>query len=217
MTPVLYIGNKNYSSWSLRSWLLLAEAGIAFDEVRIPLDLPETQQRIREVSRAGCVPVLQLGDEIVWDTLAIAETVAERWPEAQLWPGDARDRARARAISAEMHSGFAALRDALPMNCRATGRKVPIADAVRRDIERIVDIWADCQAAGRPGGWLFGRFGVADAMYAPVVLRFRSYGIDIPERASRYPSRLLESEALQRWLQAAEAETEVIEREEKGL
>ena len=217
MTPVLYIGNKNYSSWSLRSWLLLSEAGIDFEERRIPLDRPETRERIREVSAAGCVPVLVLGDETIWDTLAIAETVAERWPDRSLWPQDAAARAHARSVSAEMHSGFAPLRDALPMNCRATGRKVALSDAVTRDIERIIAIWTDCQQRYASGDWLFGDFGVADAMFAPVVLRFRTYGIDLPSRASRYPSRLLESEALQQWLLDAEAETEVIEADEKGL
>lgn len=217
MTPVLYIGNKNYSSWSLRSWLLLCEADIRFEERRIALDLADTRARIRAVSAAGCVPVLQLGDETIWDTLAIAETVAERWPDRRLWPEDSAARARARSVSAEMHSGFAALRDALPMNCRATGRKVALTDAVTRDIDRIVDIWADCQERHDTGDWLFGDFSVADAMYAPVVLRFRTYGIDVPSRALRYPSRLLESKALQQWLIDAEAETEVIDGDEKGL
>ena len=217
MTPILYIGNKNYSSWSLRSWLLLSEAGIEFEERRIPLDCPDTHARIHEVSPAGCVPVLVLDDETIWDTLAIAETVAERWPEKSLWPQDAAARAHARSVSAEMHSGFASLRDALPMNCRATGRKVALADAVTRDIERIIAIWTDCQRRYESGDWLFGNFSVADAMFAPVVLRFRTYGIELPSRSSRYPTRLLESEALQQWQLDAEAETEVIDREERGL
>ena len=217
MTPTLIIGNKNYSSWSLRAWLMLAEAGIEFEERRVPMDTPEFRREILTVSPAGRVPVLQLEDVTVWDTLAIAETVAERWPDAGLWPDDATARAYARAISAEMHAGFEVLRDALPMNCRAMGRNVHVDDALGADIQRIIDIWADCQRRYSDGdGWLFGRFGIADAMYAPVVLRFRTYGINVPDRAARYPTRLLESSALQSWLLASESETEVLEKEEKG-
>ncbi|MDZ7643350.1 MAG: glutathione S-transferase family protein [Woeseiaceae bacterium] len=217
MTVTLVIGNKNYSSWSLRAWLLLREAGIPFDEIRIPLDTPAFPARIAEYSPAGCVPVMLLDDAPVWDSLAIAETVAERWPRAGLWPDDAAARAHARSISAEMHSGFAALRREMPMNCRAMGRRVALPDAVSRDIDRIFAIWSDChdRYAG-PDDWLFGRFSVADAMYAPVVLRLRTYGINLPDSARRYPARLLESEALQNWLAAAESETEVIDGEEKG-
>jgi glutathione S-transferase len=212
VTLQLIIGNKNYSSWSLRAWLLLSEAGIEFDEVRIPLDEPDTRERLLAVSPAGRVPVLKAGSETIWDSLAIAETVAERWPDAGLWPDDPAERARARVISAEMHSGFAALREAMPMNCRAMGRKVAMTDALAADIERIFDIWTDCGG----DGWLFDRFSVADAMYAPVVMRFRTYGVDVPEAAFAYPKRLLESRAMQDWLVAAESETEVIEREELG-
>lgn len=215
--PVLFIGNRNYSSWSLRAWLLLAEAGIAFDEERIPLDTPEFAARIAEVSPAGRVPVLVLDATTVWDTLAIAETVAERWPEKGLWPEDAAARAHARSVSAEMHSGFAALRDAMPLNCRAMGRKVELTDALNADIRRVLAIWSDCaRRYGLETGWLFGRFSVADAMYAPVVLRFRTYGVDVPRSAAAYPERLLRSKALQRWLAAAESETEVLEAEERG-
>ncbi len=216
MNPTLVIGNKNYSSWSLRAWLLLSEAGIAFDEVRLSLDTPGFLTRIREYSPAGRVPVLIVDQQPVWDTLAIAETVAERWPDAALWPDDAAARAHARSISAEMHSGFAALRAAMPMNCRAFGRRVSLPDDVTHDIDRIFDIWTDCHR--RYGdGWLFGaRFSVADAMFAPVVLRFRTYGINLPDAACHYPARLLKSEALLNWLVAAESETEVLEQDEKG-
>jgi glutathione S-transferase len=213
----LVIGNKNYSSWSLRAWLLLKEAGLEFEEHRIALDTDTSADEIKQVSPAGFVPVLLLGDETIWDTLAIAETVAERWPEKRIWPGDAPARAHARSLSAEMHSGFAALREAMPMNCRAMGRKVALTDAVTRDIDRIFAIWTDCQKRyGQLGDWMFGEFSVADAMYAPVVLRLRTYGINLPESASAYPRRLLESPAMQEWLIESESETEVIEREEKG-
>ncbi len=217
MKPKLIIGNKNYSSWSLRSWLLLKEAGIEFDEHRIVLDTETSAKEIAAFSEAGRVPILQLGDLTVWDTLAIAETVAERWPEKQLWPSDPDERALARSISAEMHSGFAYLRDCMPMNCRAMGRKVPIPDELGDDINRVIDIWGSCHRRfGDRGGWLFGEFSIADAMYAPVVLRLRTYGINLPESAGFYPHRLLESLAMQEWLAAAECEVVVIEAEEKG-
>lgn len=215
MALELVIGNKNYSSWSLRAWLLLAESGIPFEETRLALDTPDFAEAIRRYSAAACVPVLLVDGQPVWDSLAIAETVAERFPDAGLWPDDAGARAHARSVSAEMHSGFAALRDAMPMNCRAMGRRVALPDAVTRDIDRVFDIWSDCQRR-YGGGWLFGRFSIADAMYAPVVLRFRTYGINLPDAAQPFARRLLESDAMQNWLVAAESETEVIEQDEKG-
>lgn len=217
MALKLVIGNKNYSSWSLRAWLLLSEADIPFEELRLPLDTEEFEDSIGRYSPARCVPVLMVDDKPVWDSLAIAETVAERWPQTGLWPDDPDARAHARSICAEMHSGFGALREAMPMNCRAMGRRVPLPDPVTRDIDRIFDIFSDCRRRyGEGGGWLFNRFGVADAMFAPVVLRFRTYGINLPDSACHYPARLLQSEALQNWLAAAESEVEVIKQDEKG-
>ena len=195
----------------------MREAGIEFDEHRISLDLETTASEIATFNPGGTVPVLQLGALTVWDTMAIAETVAERWPDKQLWPTDADARAYARSICAEMHSGFAVLRDRMPMNCRAMGRKVALPDELTVEIDRLIAIWSDChrQFSG-DNGWLFGSFSVADAMFAPVVLRFRTYGVNLPDSATHYPQRLLQSEAMQEWLAAAETETEVIEREEKG-
>jgi glutathione S-transferase len=217
MKPVLFIGNKNYSSWSLRAWFLLSEGGIDFDEVRLLLDTPGFDEKIGSVSPAGKVPVLMLGGYPVWDSLAIAETVAERWPEKALWPSDARMRAHARSVSAEMHSGFAALREAMPMNCRAMGRTVTLTDAVTADINRILEIWSDCRSRyGSDSGWLFGRFSIADAMYAPVVFRFRTYGIAVPAAAAQYPEQVMKSKAIQSWLAASESETELVEADEKG-
>jgi glutathione S-transferase len=217
MQPRLIIGNKNYSTWSMRAWLLLREAEIDFEEQRILLDTPQTATEIAALGAAGRVPVLQLGDVTVWDTLAIAETVAERWPEKQLWPADADARAFARSICAEMHSGFAMLRECMPMNCRAMGRKVPLPDSLTDDIDRVIAIWSKCHRDfSGDSGWLFDNFSVADAMYAPVVLRFRTYGVNFPESAGFYPRRLLESESMQEWLAAAECETEVIDADEKG-
>ena len=213
----LVIGNKNYSSWSLRAWFLLKEAGIEFAEHRIPLDIDTTADEIAKYSPAGFVPVLLLDDQVIWDTLAIAETMAERFPDKHLWPEDAAARAQARSVSAEMHSGFLTLREAMPMNCRAMGRKVPISDDLAADIDRIFAIWTDCHHRYESeGDWLFGRFSVADAMFAPVVMRFRTYGINLSESASVYPRRLLESEAIQDWLLESESETEVIKHEELG-
>ena len=217
MQPKLIIGNKNYSSWSLRAWLMLAESGIDFEEQRICLDTPEFAAQVRAFSAAAKVPVLMLDEHPVWDTLAIAETLAERWPEKGLWPEDPVARAHARSISAEMHAGFLALRDAMPMNCRAMGRKVTLADDLTADIDRIFAIWSDCQQRyAADGDWLFGRFCIADAMFAPVVLRLRTYGINLPASAAAYPARLLESHALQNWLAAAESETEVVDQDEAG-
>ena len=220
MKPKLIIGNKNYSSWSLRAWLLLRESEIDFDEQRILLDTDNTAAEIAALQAGGTVPVLQLGDLTVWDTLAIAETIAERWPDKQLWPADDDARAHARSICAEMHSGFAQLRECMPMNCRAMGRRVPLPDELTADIDRVIAIWSTCHRrySGDNGddGWLFGRFSIADAMYAPVVLRFRTYGVNLPESAGFYPRRLLQSNAMQEWLAAAETEVEVIDREEKG-
>jgi glutathione S-transferase len=220
MTLKLVIGNKNYSSWSLRAWLLLREAGIEFEEYLIALDVESTAAELARLNAGGTVPVLQLGDLTVWDTQAIAETVAERWPDAQLWPNDADTRAFARSICAEMHAGYPLLRKYMPMNCRAMGRKVPLPDELTAEIDRIIAIWSTCHRRyggdNNNDGWLFGDFSVADAMFAPVVLRFRTYGINLPESAGFYPQRLLQSEAMQEWLAAAETETEVIEHEELG-
>ena len=160
MTAKLIIGNKNYSSWSLRAWLLLKEAGIEFDEHRIALDAPDSAREIAAFSSAGRVPILLIDDVTVWDTMAIAETAAERWPEKNLWPKDANMRAHARAVCAEIHAGFATIRESLPMNCRAMGRKVPLSDEVARDIDRIIAIWSECHSQ-YGDGWLFGKFSIA--------------------------------------------------------
>lgn len=218
MKPRLIIGNKNYSTWSLRAWFLMREAGIDFDEHRIALDTETTSGEIAAFNAGRTVPILQLENLTVWDSLAIGETIAERWPDKGLWPVDPVTRAYARSISAEMHSGFHMLRKCMPMNCRAMGRKVPLPDLLTAEIDRIIHIWSHCHKAfgSQGGGWLCGEFSVADAMYAPVVLRFRTYGINLPESAGIYPQRVLESEAMQEWLAAAECEVEVINEDEKG-
>ena len=223
-TPTLIIGNKNYSSWSLRPWLLLRQFGIAFDEVKLTLDTPEFHARIGDYSAAGRVPVLLDGDLHVWDSLAIAEYVNERFLDGRGWPQARADRAEARAISAEMHSGFAALRRELPMNCRKRVRADSIgagstgvdsigaggmsADAAR-DVARVKDIWRN--ARGRhadAGAFLFGAFGIADAMYAPVVMRFISYDVALGPVERAYVDAVTALTALQQWL--ADAATEAL-------
>lgn len=206
----LLIGNKNYSSWSLRPWLALTEFGIAFDEERIALFVGDYKARILAASPAGKVPVLIDGGLAVWDSLAIGEYVAEKFAETPVWPRDAQARALARCVSAEMHSGFANLRSQMPMNIRAShpGRgRTPESDA---DVARVIAIWNDCLA--RSGGpFLFGGFCYADAMYAPVVTRFTTYGVALDGAARAYSERIWALPAMQDWKRAAIAEAEVIE------
>lgn len=209
--PRLVIGDKNYSSWSLRPWLLLRQRGIEFDEVRLPLDTPEFAQTISRWSPTGRVPVLLDGDVHVWDSLAICEYVSERWLRGRGWPSDRYERAIARAISAEMHSGFAALRTAMPMNCRKfyPGFKIP-KDA-QRDLERVCQLWRDCRRRNaRHGDFLFGKFSIADAMYAPVILRFVSYDIDLAPIERDYSDAMRALPAMIEWIEAANAETHVL-------
>jgi len=203
--PLLLIGNKNYSSWSLRPWLLMKQADIDFDERVIPLYNDDSRQAILRHSPSGKLPCLIDGDLKVWDSLAICETVAERRP--QLWPADCAARAHARALSAEMHSGFAALRTRLPMNIRAdlAGKRIEI-DA-ERDIARIVEAWSACRSRhAADGPFLFGAFSVADAMFAPVCFRFRIYGVPLPAAAADYRDVMLALPAMQQWAAEAHAE-----------
>ena len=197
---LLVIGNKNYSSWSLRPWLAMKQLGIAFDEVRIPLSTPETKQQILEYSPAGKVPVLHDGSTVVWESLAILEYLAEAHP--RLWPSNRADRSKARTVATEMHAGFAALRHYMPMNVRkrypGRGRR----PEVLADIERIRRIWHEAR-----GPFLFGEFTAADAMYAPVVLRFRTYEVDVNRK---YMDAMLALPALKEWIEAAEREPESI-------
>jgi len=213
--PTLVIGNKNYSSWSLRPWLALRKAGIGFDEVKILLDKPDTKQRILEHSPAGKVPVLVVDGRSIWDSLSICEWAAERKPE--LWPKDPADRAHARSISAEMHSGFMALRAAMPMNIRATGRKVASSPAIEADVARVLAIWNECRAAhGKHGPWLFGHFTVADAMYAPVATRLRTYGVALDDVSKAYIDTLFADPDFKEWRAEGEMEEAILRFEEAG-
>lgn len=206
------LGNKNYSSWSLRGWLALAACGVDFEEEVIPLDRPETKARLREISPTRRVPLLRHGELTIPDSLAIAEYLAERFPEAGLWPKGSAERARARAVVCEMHSGFAALRAELPMAIRESWPGRSFSAAAEADIARVIEIWESCRAAaGKDGPFLFGGFGIADAFYAPVVTRFRTYGIALPEVAEAYTQAVLDWPALERWSAAAREEPWVIE------
>ena len=198
------MGNRNYSSWSMRAWLALRLAGAEFEEQVFPLGEPGVRERIRRHSPTGRVPALADGDLVVWDSLAIAEYVAERFPGAALWPPDHAARARARAACAEMHSGFAALRANMPFNVRRRSPGKGRAPGVQEDVERIVELWRGCLAAGGP--FLFGRFGLADAFYAPVVLRFRTYAVPLEQPEAAWADRVLEHEHVWAWCEAAEAE-----------
>lgn len=211
--PTLVIGNKNYSSWSLRPWLLLRHHGVDFDEVRLPLDTPEFYSAIGRYSPTGRVPVLRVEDLVIWDSLAILEYSNERWLDGAGWPRDIAARALARSVSAEMHSGFSTLRAQCPMDCVKRSTAPVSADAMR-DIERIGALWRDCRARyGSGGPFLFGSFGIADAMYAPVVLRIVSYGIAIGPVERDYADALLALPALREWLADAEAEQRSVRRD----
>ena len=213
--PTLVIGNKNYSSWSLRGWLLLRGFGIDFDEVQLKFHTPGWRENIGRWSPSGLVPVLWLDGEPVWDTLAIAETVAERWPEKQVWPRDARARALARSICAEMHAGFRTLRGAMPMNIRGSYPGKGMSPEVQRDIDRIVANWTLCRERfGQGGELLFGGFTAVDAYYAPVASRFATYGVQLPPVARRYVDAVLGLPAVRQWSAAAGAEPEFIAEEE---
>jgi glutathione S-transferase len=207
----LVVGNQNYSGWSLRPYLALEHAGVPFDLVVVPLRHDDTRQRIRKYSPSGRLPALRHGDLVVWDSLAICEYLAELFPEAGLWPADSAARAVARSISAEMHSGFAALRSTLSVNLRADRRTKDIPDDAAADIARIREIWRDTRSRfGEGGKFLFGAFTIADAMYAPVVTRFRTYGVTLEGEEVAYAQAIWDLPALREWVDAARKETWVI-------
>jgi glutathione S-transferase len=214
MTLKLVIGNKNYSSWSMRPWLALRAKGVTFEEILIPLYTGDAdKKRILEVTQSGKVPALIDGDVTIWDSLAIIEYAAERFPDAHLWPHDRASRAHARSISAEMHSGFAALRNECGMNLhRPVGAK-SLSENARADIARIQQIWSECRERyGKTGSYLFGAFSGADAMYAPVVHRFRTYAIEATPSVRDYMDAMRSLPAFGEWTSAALAETLVIEK-----
>ena len=228
----LVIGNRNYSSWSLRPWILMRRAGLDFEEVRIPLATEEGERMKAEWCPAGKVPVLHDGPLVLWDSLAICEYVADKVADvasdAAFWPRDVHRRAEARAMSAEMHSGFSTLRRTMPMNCRRQVRGFEPDFDTRVDIDRLVDLFETAlsrsdsrgesgrgSSDGPAGGpWLFGAYSVADAMFAPIASRFRTYGVSVPRATRAWIEATLDDPPMREWYAAAAVEPEVIERSE---
>ena len=213
MAPHLIIGNKNYSSWSLRPWLAMKVGGIAFDETVISLQAKDFKERVTALSGAGRVPVLIDGEVRVWESLAILEYLAEKFPKAGLWPADANARALARAIASEMHAGFLPLRRHLPMNVARPAKRRVLDDGAAADVARIDAIWSGCRTKFG-GPFLFGRFGAADAMYAPVVWRFHTYAVDVGAAARSYMAAVMALPAWAEWRDAARREPWVLPHDE---
>lgn len=223
MALQLYIGNKNYSSWSMRPWVMLRQAGISFEEIMVRFDSFDAgssfKQQLKAISPVGKVPVLVDDGFAVWDTLAIAEYAAERFPDRQLWPADARARARARSVCAEMHSGFSALRSACPMNIEAhlpdVGRLIwRDQPGVRADLARLCGLWGELLAAQPAGSLLFGHFTIADAYFAPVCMRIRTYGLPVPADIQAYVDRVAALPGVKAWIDDALAEGDFLDFEE---
>lgn len=216
MKPLkLAIANKNYSSWSMRPWVLLTQAGIAFEEIQLKFTDEGTVGGIEPYSPTRQVPVLMVDGEPVWDSLAICEAAAELYPQKNLWPADARARQVARSVCAEMHAGFRNLRGAMPVNIRASHPGKGMSPAVQQDIDRIADIWESCRARfGGGGDMLFGQFTIADAFYAPVASRFRTYAVALPPVAQRYAEALLGLSAVREWMAQARCEAEFVRADE---
>ena len=214
MSLTLVIGNRNYSSWSLRPWLAMKQAGLAFDEVKISLRQPGTSARILQYSPSGRVPCLLDGALTVWDSLAICEYVSEQYCGGSLWPRDVGDRARARSVAAEMHSGFGALRTHMSMDIRGRypeqGAAALARPDVAADVARIRALWSECLAASG-GPFLFGGFSIADAFFAPVVTRFRTYAVPLAAPLARYADAVLALPAMQQWMADAAAEPETVD------
>ena len=212
----LVIGNKNYSSWSMRAWVLMREARIDFEEIPLKISAEVKVIGIEKYSAAGKVPVLLVNDQAIWDTLAIAETLAEFFPAKRLWPNSPRVRQLARSACAEMHSGFQNLRGRMPMNIRASlpGRGMNVD--VQRDIDRIVALWRSCrQTRDESGDMLFGHFTVTDAFFAPVVMRFNTYAVNLPDDALDYVASINRLSSVQEWIAAAKLETDFVAGDER--
>lgn len=208
----LVIGNKNYSSWSLRAWLMMRATGAEFEEILIPLDEPGFKAEIRKHSPSGRVPALMHDGLSVWDSMAIGEYLAELFPDAKLWPSNRGARALARSVSAEMHSGFVPLRVHMPMNVRSRFPGVGNETGVQDDINRIRAIWRMCRDQhGEGGPFLFGEFGIADAMYAPVVTRFRTFEVELGEVEQSYCEAIWDLDWMKDWATAAENEPMIID------
>ena len=215
MTLKLIIGNKNYSSWSLRPWIAMKVAGIPFEEEVISLNAPDFKPRLLKFSGTGKVPTLIDGDIHVWESLAILEYLADKFPAAKLWPADPMAKAHARAIASEMHAGFVPLRRVCPMNLWRPVKKMALNDDVIANVKRIDAMWTDCRARfGTGGPFLFGRFTAADAMYAPVVSRFHTYDVDVSTYAREYMTAVFALPAWKEWRDAGIKETWVLPEDE---
>ena len=214
----LVVGNKNYSSWSMRPWVLARQFQIPFEEVQLKFDESNgglTVPGIESYSAARKVPVLMVDEQPVWDSLAICETLAELFPEKHLWPADARARREARSVCAEMHSGFQGVRGAMPMNIRSRHPGKGLNARSQKDIERIVALWtASREKHGKAGPYLFGAFSVADAFYAPVVMRFQTYAVEVPAVARAYCEAVRNAAAVREWCEGALRETEFVAEDE---
>lgn len=211
----LVIGNKNYSSWSLRAWLAMKHNGLQFNEILLPMDTPEFYAKIQQYSPSNKVPVLLNGSQKVWESLAILEYLAGEFPDLNWYPEDKTAKIIARCISAEIHGGFNKLRENMPMNCRARYPGKGMALGVQKDIDRIIKIWQECrQKFGDRGDMLFGKFTIADAMYAPVVMRFVTYGVEVDKVCRDYMEALTALPAMQEWVKAGEEEEEVFSKYE---
>ncbi|MDB5769767.1 MAG: glutathione S-transferase [Burkholderiales bacterium] len=208
----LVIGNKNYSSWSMRPWVAMTAFGIAFEEIRVGLDKQDTASQIALYSASGRVPVLVAGEITVWDSLAICEYLAEQFPEKRMWPGDVEARAMARSMCAEMHSGFTGLRSAMWMNIRANFHGKGRTPEAQADIGRVCELWENCLSRSGPHQFLFGEFTIADAYFAPVVMRFRTYGVALAPALEAYVERVVRHPAVAKWMLEALAEKEGIEK-----
>jgi len=214
----LVIGNKNYSSWSMRPWVAMVAFGIPFQEVRVLLDRDDTANRICSYSASGRVPVLLAGEEMtIWDSLAICEYLAEQFQELHLWPQDVAARAMARSVCAEMHAGFSDLRNAMSLNIRGSYPGKGRTPGTQADIGRISEIWEECLSRFGHHQYLFGEFSLADAYYAPVVLRFRTYGVSLAPALDAYCQRVLAHPAVARWVSEAMAETETAPRHDADM
>lgn len=212
----LYIANRNYSSWSLRPWLHLKQSGIAFEEHRIPMNTREWDEKIPPVSPSGRLPALHDGPVVVWDSLAIISYILGKFPDAVGWPKDDKARAVALSVSAEMHSGFMALRQEMPLNCRAKIRGVSFSEEALEDAARVRHIWRSCREGGSAKDpWLFGEFSVADVMFAPVALRFMTYDIPMEGPVRAYAEALANLPAVREWVAGASSEKEVLEAYER--
>ena len=211
----LVVANKNYSSWSMRPWVLLRQAQIPFEEVQLKFDDDTRVVGIEKYSPAGKVPVLIVDGQPVWDSLAICETAAEMHPQKHLWPETPEARRVARSICAEMHSGFQALRSKMPMNIRSRHPGKGMTPESRKDIDRVVALWTECRERfGGEGNFLFGRFSIPDAFYAPVVMRFQTYAVKLPSVAQAYCEAVQALSAVREWVEAARRETEFVPADE---